>query len=189
MNQNKIIEIFKEVVFKICLNENLNGFLEYSKKLKKENGRKKSNVGGFQSNDLNLKELILQSLIKNIENYGNIFCNEILKINKKITLSNMWLNINFYKDYNISHVHPFSVLSGVFYIKSLENSGSLIFEKDSSSEYYIKDKLIEYNLCNSTSYIIPPKENTLYLFPSWYKHCVGPNLSNEERISISFNLK
>ena len=120
MNQNKIIEIFKEVIFEISLNENLKDFLEYSKKLKK-NGRKRSNVGGFQSHDLNLKELILQSLIKNIENYGNIFCNEILKINKKITLNNMWLNINFYKDYNISHVHPFSVLSGVFYIKCLEN--------------------------------------------------------------------
>jgi uncharacterized protein (TIGR02466 family) len=184
----KIIEIFKEVIFEICLNENLNDFLEYSKKLKKENGRKKSNAGGFQSDDLNLKELILQSLIKNIENYGNVFCNEILKMNKKITLSNMWLNINFYKDYNVSHVHPFSVLSGVFYIKSLKNSGSLIFEKNHSLEYCIKDQPIEYNLCNSTFHVIPPKENTLYLFPSWYKHCVEPNLSNEERISISFNL-
>jgi uncharacterized protein (TIGR02466 family) len=182
------IEIFKDIVFKIYLKENLNDFLKYSKKLKKQKGRKISNVGGFQSDELDLKEKILQSLIKNIENYANIFCKDILKVNKKITLNSMWLNINYYKDYNISHVHSFSVLSGVFYIKTLKNSGNLIFKKNHALEYCINERLVDYNLYNSTTYNIPSKENTLYLFPSWYEHYVEPNLSKEERISISFNL-
>jgi ectoine hydroxylase-related dioxygenase (phytanoyl-CoA dioxygenase family) len=31
------------------------------------------------------------------------------------------------------------------------------------------------------------KNNTLVIFPGWLKHSVGANLSQEERISISFN--
>ena len=37
-------------------------------------------------------------------------------------------------------------------------------------------------------YRIEPKENMLLYFPGWLEHEVEPNNSNEERISISFNL-
>ena len=33
-----------------------------------------------------------------------------------------------------------------------------------------------------------PKENELFIFPSWLDHMVSQNLSNEDRISISFKL-
>jgi len=184
----KVIETFKDVICEINLNENLNNFLKFSKKLQKQKGVKKSNIGGFQSDDLNLKEPILQLLIKNIEIYANVFCCEILKFNKKLILNNMWLNINYFKDYTNSHVHPFSVVSGVFYIKCLKNSGNLIFKKNHALEHFIKESPINYNSYNSSTWNIFPKENTLYLFPSWYEHYVEPNLSKEERISISFNL-
>ena len=36
---------------------------------------------------------------------------------------------------------------------------------------------------------IPPNKQELLIFPSWLKHSVMPNLSDEERITISFNLK
>ena len=34
---------------------------------------------------------------------------------------------------------------------------------------------------------IPPKENMLLVFPSWVPHAVETNLSDEDRISLSFN--
>ena len=36
---------------------------------------------------------------------------------------------------------------------------------------------------------IAPKENMLVIFPSWVPHAVEINLSDEERISLSFNFK
>ena len=36
---------------------------------------------------------------------------------------------------------------------------------------------------------ILPKENMLVVFPSWVPHAVEINLSDEERISLSFNFK
>ena len=42
---------------------------------------------------------------------------------------------------------------------------------------------------NSIEWFLPSIENGLYLFPSWLKHYVKPNMNKkEERISISFNL-
>ena len=33
-----------------------------------------------------------------------------------------------------------------------------------------------------------PMEGLLYLFPTFLEHCVMPNMTEEDRISISFNL-
>ena len=46
----------------------------------------------------------------------------------------------------------------------------------------------EYNSVNSHTWWLRPKEGTLYIFPSWIRHMVKPNMSDEERVSISFNV-
>jgi hypothetical protein len=42
-------------------------------------------------------------------------------------------------------------------------------------------------MANASTIVKPAKESTFYLFPSWIKHHVERNESNEERISIAFN--
>jgi uncharacterized protein (TIGR02466 family) len=185
----KIIETFKNCVGEISLNENLNDLIKFSKKLKKEKGESKSNAGGFHSKNLNLKELILKSLIKNIEYHSNVFAKEILKINKDLKIGSMWMNINYYKDSNKLHAHPFSIMSGAFYIKTPKNCGNLIFDVNNMSRCFVNpNSIVGYNSYNSSEWGFVPKPNVLYLFPSWYLHYVEPNMSKEERISISFNL-
>jgi uncharacterized protein (TIGR02466 family) len=185
----KVIETFKSCVAEIKLNENLEELITFFKKLKINEGRKLSNVGGFQSKNLNLNDPSLKSLIEKIEDFSNIFCNQFLNINKKLNLINIWANINNFKDFNLPHVHNFSILSGVFYIKIPKNSGSLIFKSNDQLENFVHPSLIvNYNNYNSSIWKFSPKINTLYLFPSWYIHYVESNLSNKERISTSFNL-
>jgi uncharacterized protein (TIGR02466 family) len=185
----KVIETFKSCVAEIKLNENLEELITFFKKLKINEGRKISNVGGFQSKDLNLNDPSLKSLIEKIEDFSNIFCNQFLNINKKLNLINIWANINNFKDFNLPHVHSFSILSGVFYIKIPKNSGNLIFKSNDQLENFVRPSLIvNYNNYNSSIWKFSPKINTLYLFPSWYIHYVESNLSNKERISTSFNL-
>ncbi len=50
----------------------------------------------------------------------------------------------------------------------------------------VEDQLECETLINSHD--LYKKANTLYIFPSWIKHLVKPNMSDEERISISFNV-
>ena len=44
-------------------------------------------------------------------------------------------------------------------------------------------------MLNAQVHGITPKEGGLILFPSYVDHSVNENLSNEERIVISFNIK
>ena len=103
---------------------------------------------------------------------------------------NFWININEYKDYNITHKHPGALISGVYYVKTPKDCGNIIFEHPSESfqsEWRMTPS--DYNNYNSGTWWLPSEENNLYLFPSWLKHRVEPNLNkNENRISISFNL-
>jgi uncharacterized protein (TIGR02466 family) len=184
----ELIELFKVPIMKVNLKEDLNKLLKFSNSIfNKQKGRNCSNVGGFQSDNLNINEDALNSLVKNITTSVNIFSNKYFFINKLLSISNIWLNINGYKDYNTTHTHPFSKISGVFYVKTPKKGGNIVFINESEIENFFPDAFIKYNSYNSMKTSFLAKENTLYLFPSFVKHYVEPNLSKEKRISFSFN--
>ena len=182
------IELFKTSITKQKLKHNLTYLTKLSLDIEKKqsNNTLKSNMGGFQSKYLDPN--LMSELVKDILYYGNIFFKNF-NYEKELELINIWVNINRYKDCNIDHVHPFSKISGVFYVKVPENSGNLVFTNPHPIENYLNtDILTDFNKFNSSTFIIPGEENSLYLFPSWFKHRVNINSSKEERISISFNL-
>ena len=188
---NTTIDIFKTTIFKTKI-ENLNYtkyFLNLLKIEKKNNqGKKVSNIGGFQSKNYNV--------IDNKKILQDIFFNParefIEKLNPKkelkITLGGFWINSNLNNDYNLLHNHSGSAISGVYYLKAPKNSGCLVFQngdlsKLSSNNFNYFDN--ENYYCR---YHIEPKKFDLYLFTSETLHYVEPNRSEEERISVAFNL-
>ena len=88
------------------------------------------------------------------------------KIHPKI--SNMWGMIYKKGDHAIVHDHWPALFSGVYYIKSPDNSGDLFFPQLNQS--------------------FQPKNSMLVLFDGSIQHGVKENLSNEERIAVSFNI-
>jgi uncharacterized protein (TIGR02466 family) len=156
---------------------------------KKNKSIVKSNMGGYQSDYLDIEDKYLKPLVDEIKKYCGVMATE-QTFEQEFRSMEMWLNINDYKDYNISHNHPGSVFSGVYYVKTLPDCGSIIFEHPGLN-------VLQYATCsltykewkpnNSLTWWQPPKENMLYVFPSWLNHNVEPNLSEEQRISLSFN--
>ena len=184
------IEIFKTGVFKKKLNHDLNKLIKFSHKVKEQKGRVMSNVGGYQSGNLDKNNVFIKNLIKEISINVNLFSKENLLTGNSNTSLDIWLNINNHKDFNTIHNHPFSIISGIFYIKTPNNCGGLDFHNSSQSQCFINDDILkQYNNYNSSKWYFPVEENELYLFPSWLEHSVRPNLSNEERISFSFNFR
>ena len=181
-----LINIFKTDVGRVVLNENVKQLEKYALKLKQIEGRIKSNQGGFQSQDLPVvkeTESLVMKITKAVNEYKDLFC-----IKRQLNLSNMWININSYKDGNILHNHPDSFISGVFYIKAFKNCGNIQFKQSSNIEYHIPENEIEsHNPYNSCWWTLPVVTNTLFIFPSWLEHQVQPNLSKKDRISLSFN--
>jgi len=104
----------------------------------------------------------------------------------------MWFNINLYKDSNVSHGHFGDDISGVYYIKTPNECGNIIFEhpiKDIYDYYHLDvENRVEVNTYNARTWWFPSEVKMLYLFPSWLNHSVEINKNKtEERISIAFN--
>jgi uncharacterized protein (TIGR02466 family) len=108
------------------------------------------------------------------------------------TISNMWINVNEKNNYNVSHVHPGSILSGVIWIKCPDNCGVLGFENPNYFAHASLIKSVDKEIREGTNffdnYSIVPEDGKMLLFPSNLRHSVEPNLSDEDRISIAFNL-
>ena len=158
--------------------------------VKLDKGRVISNQGGYQSNNVKIEKFVQLSFLKEIIVRNTIEYKKNLGLKTESSLDNLWININNYKDFNISHMHPNSCISGVFYIQCLKESGQIVFE-NSFKDYigYAWDsKLNTYNQNTSAKWKIVPEENKLLLFPSFLNHYVEPNLSKDKRISISFNV-
>ena len=98
-------------------------------KEQKDKGVTFTNVGGWQSSAINLKE---EKGFECIYDYINE-CMEIIlfennyKPNLGILSSHGWVNINRKGDFNREHVHPDCHWSGVYYVKTPANCGELRF--------------------------------------------------------------
>tara|TARA_R100000963_G_scaffold25278_1_gene17277 strand:- start:1807 stop:2145 length:339 start_codon:yes stop_codon:yes gene_type:complete len=86
-----------------------------------------------------------------------------------------------------THRHHNCFLSGVVYIKAKEECGDIEFEnfnhRDISVEPRHKDTL--YNV---ERFWVKPTPGLLLLFPSNMYHKIHENNSNEDRISVSFDV-
>ena len=152
-------------------------------------GRIKSNMGGYQSHNLDGEDKDLKPLEEEIKKYCRVMAEEHT-LEQEFRSMEMWLNINGYKDYNLPHNHPASVFSGVYYIKTPPNCGNIVFDHpglDVMAYAHSNLKFKEFNSRTAATWWQTPVENTMFIFPSWLKHCVEPNLSKDIRISISFN--
>ena len=163
-------ELFPSLLFTETLEINTNPYLNYIYHLKEQDlGRKISNRGGWQSNELvnNLFFLPLTNLIQSQ-------CSKIHNIEYKIV--EMWANISPQYAHNQIHNHSSlgpNIISGVLYIQTPPDSGDLVL----------------YNPSNISQFFeISPKENNLIFFDSTLPHSVNQNHSQQDRISIAFNL-
>jgi|TARA_B100001094_G_C17857625_1_gene635808 hypothetical protein len=101
-----------------------------------------------------------------------------------------WCNINQKGAYNIRHMHYDRnlLLSGVYYVKVPKNSGTIRFWDPRGPLIYAQKDNEYFNDSTSSQHIFP-KPGLLLFFPTWLEHDVTPNESEEDRISIAFNVK
>lgn len=91
------------------------------------------------------------------------------------------------------HSHPWSFLSGCFYLKTPKDAPPIIFQDPRDYYKYIHyptrfgESRDKYKLLSE--YVIQPTEGMLLLWPSWLEHQVPKSNTNEERIVVAFNLE
>lgn len=103
-----------------------------------------------------------------------------------------WLQFNQPGSYFIRHDHYGALTSGCIYLQTPENGGDIVFHNPLEARRVtnaffdmIKFEQNDYNF-NHIKY--SPKKGDLIMFESWIQHTVQQNKSNENRISIGFNI-
>lgn len=107
---------------------------------------------------------------------------------KKLTLDSLWINILPEGGIHTGHLHPHSVISGTTYVAMPDGASAIKFEdprlpmmmaapgrtKDAPEEL----KAFAY---------VAPKVGDVLLWESWLRHEVPMNMSEDDRLSVSFN--
>ena len=196
-----IVPFFANPVMEIQLDLDLKKLTEFAFEMqnKDKKGVHHTNRGGWQSGNISKdKHEEFIKLKKEINQYLQIYHLEIfrgMKFKEKVTqnITNMWVNINEKHHYNEWHVHPFSTLSGTYYIKhdGSEEQGDITFKHPASPYvnliHWPTEMVETSNEITSEFAGTMIESNTLLIFPSWLEHKVGNNLKDDTRISLSFN--
>ena len=149
-----------------------------------------SNRGGWQSESMRARPENCGSLSLVFDKIVTLVNTLPLKNKIKHAEIYYWMNINGYRDYNTLHHHcgKHEDLSGIYYVKIPKDYKAAVSFVDprpraSANPFYTA------NFLNYDEYIkYEPSEGSLLLFPTFFEHQVEPNNSNEDRISVSFNL-
>ncbi len=158
-------------------------------------GRKISNIGGWQSTDIYLDNLNEYKKFKSIQIVLNIinqkieeFAKEInLDPQQKLELDNVWINLNGTGHYNDQHAHENCFFAGVLYVNVNVNTGDIVFVNNNINPHFEFSSTKAYPVHHNVSY--KPENGKIIIFPSWAQHKVLPNESDEVRISLSFNIQ
>jgi len=106
-----------------------------------------------------------------------------------------WYNINRFGDHHAPHTHPRSYLSGTYYLRVPPPPASVddphahpacisFYDPRTGADMIAAGT--EYDA--RPAHTVRPVAGTLLMWPSPVQHYVHPNLSEEQRITISFNL-
>ena len=153
-------------------------------------GIKKSNLKGWHSKDFDLQQNEPKTFIAFISPAIEKVMTDMNWDTKtqKVNINNMWAIINTGGSANLRHQHGNSTISGAYYVRAPENSGDIVFYDPRPAPVYSYPRALNPNILNAQVNGISPKEGALVMFPSYLDHSVNENISNEERIVISFNI-
>jgi uncharacterized protein (TIGR02466 family) len=86
------------------------------------------------------------------------------------------------------HQHPNNFLSGVYYVRTHPGADTINFHDPRNQTGIMRPPVIELTAENTDQVVVRVKDGTMLVFPSYLQHSVDPSTSDDERISISFNI-
>ena len=153
-----------------------------------DKGVKKTNYKGWHSQT----DMHTKTEYKPLVDELMTMCKDVFKeewLDREPSLGNMWANINPKEGSNQAHMHPNSLFSGVYYVKSNPQAGRLkIYDPRPGAQIVMpvrKGGKPPKHLWRDAN--LDPFPGRIIMFPAWLWHSVEPNESNDIRISVSFN--
>ena len=140
--------------------------------------------------DLPWRMPIFADLEKALDKHVAAFCKDLgFELDgKKLKLNALWINILPEGGTHASHIHPHSVISGTTYVAMPEGTSALKLE-DPRLPMMMMAPLTRKDAGQELQRFVyvKPVVGDVLMWESWLRHEVPMNMSEEERISVSFN--
>ena len=165
---------------RVTFNEDFTSWILGEKE--KEQSVRKSNRGGWQSELYKPDNEMFKPLVDEIKE----FCKHLPLNIKNVYIVQLWANVNKKGDWNTIHQHGQYHLSGTYYVKVPKDSGDIVFRDPrpgAIGNIFLNNKFDkgEFKRMNLI-------EGLLAIWPPYLDHFVEPSQTDEERISISFDV-
>lgn len=140
--------------------------------------------------DLPWRNPVFKDLVKLLDKHVAAFAKD-LEFNlagKKLKLDSLWINILPEGGTHASHIHPHSVISGTTYVTMPEGASALKLEDPRLAMMMAAPTRNADARDELRSFIyVTPEVGEVLLWESWLRHEVPMNMSEDDRISVSFN--
>lgn len=103
-------------------------------------------------------------------------------------ITGCWANVLAKGAVHKVHSHPNNFLSGVYYVQTQPGTDTINFHDPRIQAGVIRPPVVELTAQNTDQVVVRVTNGTLLMFPSYLEHSVDANSSEQERISVSFNL-
>jgi uncharacterized protein (TIGR02466 family) len=142
--------------------------------------------------DLPWRFPIFADLVKALDAHVTAFAEDLQfdLDGKALKLEDLWINILPEGGMHASHIHPHSVISGTTYVSMPDGASALKLEDPRSARMMAAPTRVKEARRELQPFIyVKPRVGDVLLWESWLRHEVPMNMSEDERISVSFNYK
>lgn len=181
------------------LNRELMGLIN-DERTRDSQGIKRSNVaalGGWHSHNLLQKSAGFEPFVRQVNEIAQHISTDLAYAKSyPLEVSSMWSIVNPPGSFNLAHIHPGCLWSGVYYVQAPRDSGSIQLVDPRTANIMMpvryENPIQPPRECSTTA-SFKPRAGKLIIFPAWLYHSVAPNLvsMNEDegdRVVIAFNL-
>lgn len=184
----ELLQLFPTPVLIVKYEDNFEDELKFIKNL--DYDRKNTNddnelLNRQSTNTFLLEQKELSKIKTFIEECLRFYSEKVFEYSQEFVITQSWANKNEKGQSHHEHVHPNSIISGVFYFQIDERLPPIEFKKDNQNQFSLNIR--NFNNFNSHKFLLPLNSGELILFPSTLTHSVPANKSDQERISLSFN--
>jgi len=129
-----------------------------------------------------ITEFKLEKFRKILNKHLKNYC-DILNFKPKNYYSESWLTLFKKHDYGHSHTHGSSDISGTYYYKTNGKDGNIVFTTP-----VVQAEISKCFMHTTTTWEHKPIEGKLLLFPAYLRHHITRNTTDNDRMSLSFNI-
>jgi len=145
-------------------------------------------VGQWQTSQDLHRHKELEGLVSVIRSAVKAICESMTLVYDSFEITACWANVSHRGFPHRQHIHPNNYLSGAYYVRTASGADSINFHDPRPQAAMIAPPARDQNLSNPDTITLDIRDGMLALFPAWLMHSVNPNMSDETRVSVAFNI-